>query len=540
MAQHTTAPTRPAVHQFARPFAIVAACLLGLLLPCAPVSAQVEPIEAKWMTVTRDTPMRCGELATFYKVADLKAGDVVRVDAVSPRWARLMYPAGQHAFVSKRDSAGVASGKLTLTESARVRAPNAISGLTGSWRSLYLGDIKKGAELEIAGEAKAADGQVVGYRIVPPTPPVAPHLPWGYAELSALRDATASEIASHEASLSPPAPAAEASQGKPAADPAAESAAEPAPAEPESDPNTEERPGSSGTPDSDQSEQQQNAGSEETTTAEPESETNEPDAPEQPAEQPIEEPAPRETTPDSSLLEEMVPPSAAPAEAPAQTQPEPQPSNENAGTPAAQQPAAESTPAAQAPAQPVQTWLNWADLESELVRARRSGGDVLEDSLEELIAEYERTMTNSPNPNVRAAVSSRLEWLRARRDARDQRRALDAAMAEAERLRSNAQSRVRTWRSNRGYDIVGRLVPSGIYDGRRLPRMYRIQAVAADGLVRTIGYIRESETLNIESQLGQIVGVVGEARLDEALRLRVITPRSVERLGPAAEVMPDG
>lgn len=527
MAQHTNAPTPNPASQFARPFAIMVACLLGLVLPNVHASAQVEPIEAKWMTVTRDTPMRCGELATFYKVADLKAGDVVRVDAISPRWARLVYPAGQHAFVSKRDTAGVADGRLTLTDSARVRAPNAISGLTGSWRSLYLGDIQKGAELVITGEAKAADGQVVGYRIVPPTPPIAPHTPWGYAELSALRDSTATEIAAHEASLE-----------------AARTTTDPESATPsESDTAASDSDTEPDAVDAEASQDSTTAPAPETAPAEsaPSKPAAGNDAPAQPAE-PDAAVQPASQTPDTSLLQEMVPPTEAPAEAPANTQAETQPSNE----PEAQQPAIPSSqtepaaPAAQASPKPVQSWLNWADLESELVRARRAGGDVLEDSLEELIAEYQRTMDNSPNPNVRAAVSSRLEWLRARRDARDQRRALDAAMAEAERLRSNAQTRVRTWRSNRGYDIVGRLVPSGIYDGRRLPRMYRIQAVAADGLVRTIGYIRESETLNIESQLGQIVGVVGDSRLDEALRLRVITPRRIERLGPAADAMPGG
>jgi hypothetical protein len=138
------------------PAFIAAVLLLAGLTPRA--GAQVEPIEPVWMVATREAPLRCGELSTFYKVADLKRGQVVRVDGRSTRWARVIYPASLYGFVREEHARDVEGGSLRVGDISDIKAPNQISGLSGSWRSIFLGELQPGTRLEIVGEALSKDG----------------------------------------------------------------------------------------------------------------------------------------------------------------------------------------------------------------------------------------------------------------------------------------------------------------------------------------------------------------------------------------------
>ncbi|MFN7020730.1 MAG: hypothetical protein ACK4WH_05295 [Phycisphaerales bacterium] len=84
------------------------------------------------------------------------------------------------------------------------------------------------------------------------------------------------------------------------------------------------------------------------------------------------------------------------------------------------------------------------------------------------------------------------------------------------------------------YNVVGRIVPSTVYDGRRgLPLMYRVQS--ADALApRTVGYIVPQEGIDLISKLGKVCGVVGESRFDDSLGLNIIAPRRIDVLGVSA------
>lgn len=490
--------TMPATHrrnQASDPSAIrplIGALISLIVLMCTavPSRGQVEPIEPTWMVATRDAPMRCGDGPTFYKVADLKRGQVVRMDAKDLKFGRVVYPAGLFAYVAKNDAVLVDDKHLKLaSEESKIRSPNAISELAGSWRSLYMGSVKPGAVLEILGEVKANTGQVTGYRIVPPVPPVVEHPPYGYVELAAVRAATEDEVKAHLAALEPEAakqeakePVAGGSEPGGAIDTAKSTEPEVEPAHPE-------------------------------TTGEPEA-GGETGGGAQPAE------GTGET--DNSLIDEMVPPEAGAESGPTGIAPDAQ--AEPSGAENAAEPPAQPEEAA-----PPRDWMDWTQLEAELRTARGKGSAYLEDELEELIAEYERTLGHAESEPMRRALNLRLDWLKLRKEARDQRRAIDSALKQAEEVKTDAAAKIRTWQSER-YDIVGRLVPSTIYDGKRLPRMYRIRAAGEAGLVRTIGYVRDVPNLRLEEKVGRVVGVVGQSRLDDALHLRVITPSRIDTL----------
>lgn len=480
----------------------------ALLISAGPAAAQVESIDAAWMTITRDIPLRCGELSKFYKVADLERGDVVRVDGRSNRWARVIYPEGQIGFVRNEDAEDVRDGTLTVSQVNSIKAPNQISGLVGSWRSIYLGKIKPGTRLKIVGQAESKNGQRIGYRIAPPMPPAVDHPPYGYVQLAALREATKQEIESHLASLK-----SSAGQSKPGS---ADQKEMPSGDQADEITNTD--------PNSNDPEQIENSV--------PVNQPNSDSGTESATEQPGSEPDPQPQAEDTSLIEEIAVPTAqdlAPAGDAA---------TETDDSAAAEQPSAttptnsQTTQPAPAVVQAKRDYLLWSELETTLKSVRRSGGSVLESSLEELIAEYERSLTNADTPAARAALSSRLEWLRVRKAARDQRREIMATLEQAKTLRTKVSRERTQWQSTRGYDMVGRLVTSAIYDGTRLPRMYRIVTEGESGLTRTIGYVRDDPNLNLNSLLGSVVGVAGRAQLDDALRLRVITPTRIDRFRP--------
>ena len=482
----------------------------AMLTSAGPAAAQVESIDAAWMTVTRDIPLRCGELSKFYKVADLERGDVVRVDGRSNRWARVIYPEGQIGFVRNEDAEDVRDGTLTVAEVNSIKAPNQISGLVGSWRSIYLGKIKPGTRLKIVGQAESKNGQRIGYRVDPPMPPAVDHPPYGYVQLAALRAATTQEIESHLASLK-----SSAGQSKPGASelkatPSTDPSIDPADEIPNPDPK------------SDDPEQIENI----VTANRPESESGTSTTAEQPDPQPQAE--------DTSLIEEIAVPSAQDLAPAGDVSPK---TDESADAeqpaPGAQTDTQTAHPAPVA-GQAKRDYLLWSELEATLNSVRRSGGSVLESSLEELIAEYQRSLTNTDTPAARAALSSRLEWLRVRKAARDQRREIMATLEQAKTLRTKVSTERTQWQSTRGHDMVGRLVTSAIYDGTRLPRMYRVVTEGETGLTRTIGYVRDDPSLNLNSMLGSVVGITGRARLDDALRLRVITPSRIDRFRPAS------
>lgn len=97
---------------------------------------------------------------------------------------------------------------------------------------------------------------------------------------------------------------------------------------------------------------------------------------------------------------------------------------------------------------------------------------------------------------------------------------ISAERAEAARLATEAGG---------DYIAVGRLSSSTIYDGRRLPRMFRLQD---PGTGRTVAYVEAGEDDGISQMLGQLIGVVGEKRYDGALRLNILKPRRVDILAP--------
>ncbi len=148
-----------------------------------------------------------------------------------------------------------------------------------------------------------------------------------------------------------------------------------------------------------------------------------------------------------------------------------------------------------------------------------------------LMEEFRRAIEAAENDRVRERLRAQLQLLEIRRDLQDDLRALTNAADRAAREREAIDDLVIDWRSRPAYTLVGRLMASALYDGRRLPLMYRLQSLDGPG-GRTIAYILPDENLDLNAKVGGVVGVVGQARRDRTINVRLIDPERVDVLEP--------
>lgn len=149
--------------------------------------------------------------------------------------------------------------------------------------------------------------------------------------------------------------------------------------------------------------------------------------------------------------------------------------------------------------------------------------------LETLIGEYEslaETLTGSETDRARAqAIDTRVELLRLRLDV--QRRLQRIAQVEAMADENTGRVRQVISALDPTYTAVGRLSVSAIYDGGRLPLMFRLVSVET-GPARTIAYITPESGVDVRSRIGAVVGVVGERVERSTLKLPLIRPTRID------------
>jgi uncharacterized protein YgiM (DUF1202 family) len=182
-------------------------------------------------------------------------------------------------------------------------------------------------------------------------------------------------------------------------------------------------------------------------------------------------------------------------------------------------------------------------LESAFETVRNENPNTAEFSA--LMGEFEKAIArldDSPeSQTMRLRLQQRVEFLRLRAELQAQRRVLAEAQASLSEDDRRLREKLAEVDRSRQYTIVGRLSASTIYDGERLPLMYRVQTVGG-AAPRTLAYVRPEDKLKIESYLGQIVGILGDATLDPNLRVNVVSPTRVDALEATATAIfqPDG
>jgi hypothetical protein len=152
----------------------------------------------------------------------------------------------------------------------------------------------------------------------------------------------------------------------------------------------------------------------------------------------------------------------------------------------------------------------------------------------ELKAEYERAAAAaSSKPELQAMLQKRVDALQLRITARDTIRQQQEARAAIDQKKSELSEEVTAWEKTRVYTIVGELQPSTVYDGKRLPLMYRVVSVGGSS-VRTLGYLKASKDIDLTKMIGQVIGVIGDATMDRSLMLNIIDPVRVVTLKETA------
>lgn len=247
------------------------------------------------------------------------------------------------------------------------------------------------------------------------------------------------------------------------------------------------------------------------------------------------------TTPEAAAAKPTTP--VTPANPPATTPETQQATGPGETTPAA--PAAPTTPegtptqpvVVKPEAPPVPKVIKDVDLLRTLFdRAMTSAAS--EDEVKTVVGEFDRTINalgaGETDQHLKRQLIERRKALTLRLDVIEfgrQTRAASQAMDQRElRIREIVADAER----QAIYTIVGRIVPSTIYDGRRgMPLMYRVES-ADSSSTRTLGYVVPGPGVDLLTSSGKVVGIVGESRFDEALRLNLVAARRVTVLNPAS------
>lgn len=177
------------------------------------------------------------------------------------------------------------------------------------------------------------------------------------------------------------------------------------------------------------------------------------------------------------------------------------------------------------------------DLEATFQRVAKQPASEAE--YDELMAELTRAI-DAQVPEMtgrKKQLTARREFLAIRRDYRDRVRAAEDAKRQLDSSEIQVRNSLAEIEKSRVYTIIGTLQPSTVYDGQRLPLMYRIQSVG--GLSpRTLGYIKPDAKFDLDRKLGLVVGVIGNAEMDRELKLNIVTPVRVDVLRPGQAFQP--
>ncbi len=165
--------------------------------------------------------------------------------------------------------------------------------------------------------------------------------------------------------------------------------------------------------------------------------------------------------------------------------------------------------------------------------------------LEPVIAEFERTIESlkkeEGTERLRQQLDRRLQVLKMRAELQAALRQTGTSSDALKQQSDQMKAELKRLESLRQYTVVGRLVASSVYDGKQLPLMYRVLSPEPTS-TRTLAYVAPEANSDLTDKAGKIVGVVGESKFDESLRVNIVTPTRVDVLGvvPSPATAPPG
>ncbi|MEO1584742.1 MAG: hypothetical protein AAFR96_09250 [Planctomycetota bacterium] len=469
----------------------VAAAGAPAIAASAQLSTSVERLEAYKAVVAGDRAIvRCGPGAAYYPVSgELKPGAILDVDGqTSAGWLRVRYPSSAAALV-RADHVDVQADTQTarLNRDDALLAFNASNGARGSWSKLLAEPLPAGTELRVIGEAvNELTGELAGYQVEPPADAR------GFIRADAVRRATSAEL-DQAAGVAAAGGQADAPGDRPADG-----------TESDSDPIVD---------------------------AEPMTDDNRSSSEPAGGLVPVAEDTARDNPAEDGMAGDGTDRDGMPAlDVEGSSAPPPMTAADEAlmmGDTAAggEEPDAETTP----PPAPV-VIQSLEDLEAAFAEVQEQ--PISEAEFDQLLAEVGRmiaaTDRTPANMGLIDAMESRQTVLRLRQRIQRVYRENQAAANAASDAAMQTEQAVARIKQDLGFTAIGRLLPSAVYDGQRLPRMYRVQALDTTEAPRTLGYLRPDPAFGFEAKLNQTVGVVGALRNDARMNLQIIEPIRVE------------
>jgi len=505
------------------PLVGILTALTAIVLTPHPAQAQVNDIQPHWVAVTsNDVYLRCGDGVVWYPVLRVNEGQLLHVDGKGFKWLRVAYPTGAAAFIRAEEADIDATGKSVVTNRpSRLVAANLHSGLDGSWKALLTSPIAPGAKLTLLGEIRDSKQQIVAFRVQTPSSASA------YISEEFVRPATDAEVM-----------AALGGAGNARTSRAPRVAA------------ARKTPVSASTP----SNHTPSQASITSTSAQPRSRALKPQiaptiaaAPTAPVtlndvlRQYGESPSTTASTqanhprgvlaPNATMGDQSDPAT--------HSQPSDQPSFVSAA------PTAPMPPPVRNPAfvdndfdRPLLTLAQLDAAFGNVMAEPVAGAEI-----GPLMHEHERYINTLLGKTGKASVIAylrrRVKLLHIKADLQQSLRRLEEAAERAAIAKTAVDQRIRDLDASRIYPTKGRLVTSALYDGKRLPLMYRLQATGTSAV--TIAYVLPGANLDLAAKLGTVVGVQGDATTDQSLGVPVIRPSRVEVLarGPLEASVPD-
>lgn len=550
-----------------QPWIRLAACgalslpLGAIALHATQASAQVSAIDQPYVVVVDQNaaPLRCGADELYYEVAKLDQGTMLLVDGSDTfgingdGWLRVSFPAEQPALIKalpEQLDVDTMRGTLTLLRPSRLIAMSVDGDLSQSWKKLLAKPMEPGSTLKIIETIRDENGEPLAY-IVP-----SPQEARGFIHGRFVRQATSEESVAFRAgqresatalSKAPEpksneqiamnnslnnasmnnAPANTTPQPE-AAQPQQEIARAEQTAAPQRDPDAalpEFAEPSSATI----AQNNENTGASDDIGALLRGEHRNTQADEQAIDRTHAAPPmrrPTSTTDDTSSAVA----GAGSDEDFGASRPRPKP---QATEPVTQ----DTTPAIEN--RPLPTMR---DLETAYAAVLAQKAGMAE--LEPLITEHERYVTamdkgEAPGDELdREVIVAHLELLRIRADLQRSMLRIEGVREQAKQSIASIDEGIAGIDRSSEYVVVGRLTTSVVYDGKRLPLLYRVQSIDEDS-GRTLAYVVPVNGVDCAASLGSIVGVAGSSRVDASSRLNIVTPQRIDRLQAGATAAVD-
>ena len=455
----------------------------------APTSASTQPY---WAVITNNAVnVRSGPSAqSAYAFGKLNQGDVVRVVQEEYGWAKIQTTgnafAGLWAYVPADRRVTLSADKSTAQVTARteVRAPNTDAGGSPdkSWKQI--GRVEAGTTLTVLGTVEGEKDSVYKVRL--------PESSEGWVNKSFLRTASESEAAGAVAS---------ANAVTPASTPVA---AAPAPSQPAAAPVSTAVPANAPA-----------AGAPTTTTTVTTGTATVDPALNSPAIPPL-----------------MGQPVAITTTTTATTTEGPGNGGTGAGTPGTTASGTSTTTVAQNGGTTSVTTTTTArrttiaDLETQF-DAVKPHPEATEE-LNDLLRKYEEFVATpgEGDSSVRRA-KARIEQLRIITETNTQTETIKRTQKALTENKDEIAKLILDMQRRADYTAIGVLNASAVYDGEKLPELYRVCDPMTSA---TIAYVTPNPDIPMSTMLGTLVGVKGGKDFDPALRLNVINPMVIELL----------